>query len=584
MKLAELKVSTRLAVGYGLLVLLSLVSSGMALDKLASIEANLEDVVTDNNVKIQLNNDMAKAVHVVGRVIRTVVILQDKAEIDHEVVKITQARESYDKNWETLQKYPASETGRSNRAQIKEARDLAVPLNNKVLEFGKSSKTAEAAATLIKEAGPATTKWLEAIERNIAFQEQQNTKQFEESVANYKNARIQLIVFGLLSAVLACVMAWLVTRSIVRQLGAEPSEAAAFAQYVAAGDLTRECNLRRDDQTSLMAQMKAMQTSLAQVVENVRSNAEGVASASSQIAQGNTDLSSRTEEQASALEETAASMEQLSSTVKQNADNARQGNQLAQSASTVAVKGGEVVGQVVQTMKGINDASKKISDIIGVIDGIAFQTNILALNAAVEAARAGEHGRGFAVVASEVRSLAGRSADAAKEIKKLISASVERVEQGTVLVDQAGATMNEVVSSIQRVTDLMGEISAASAEQSAGVAQVGEAVIQMDQATQQNAALVEESAAAAESLRSQAQQLVQAVAVFKTAEHVGMARAIAGPQRQALEAEAAPFPERRGPGRPQNVKRLPIRVTRGASETSATPPKKTGTDDGWASF
>jgi methyl-accepting chemotaxis protein len=252
------------------------------------------------------------------------------------------------------------------------------------------------------------------------------------------------------------------------------------------------------------------------LVDDVSERATSVDQSSAEIAQGNNDLSARTEQQASALEETAASMEQLSATVKQNADNAKLGNQFAQSASTVAVKGGEVVAQVVGTMKGINDSSKKISDIISVIDGIAFQTNILALNAAVEAARAGEQGRGFAVVASEVRSLAGRSADAAKEIKSLINASVERVEQGTALVDQAGVTMAEVVSSITRVTNLMGEISAASNEQALGVAQVGEAVTLLDQTTQQNAALVEQSAAAADSLKAQARELVNAVAVFKS--------------------------------------------------------------------
>jgi methyl-accepting chemotaxis protein len=457
--------------------------------------------------------------------------------------------------------------------------------NSKVLEFGLANKAEEATAVMMKEAGPATTKWLEAIEHNVLFQEQLNAKQYEESVQDYKSARMQLLVFGLLSAAFAGLMAWLITRSIVRQLGAEPSEAAAFAQSVASGDLSQPCNLRQDDQTSLMAQMKVMQHSLATVVEHVRSNAEGVASASTQIAQGNTDLANRTEEQASALEETAASMEQLSSTVKQNADNARQGNQLAQSASSVAAKGGEVVGQVVETMREINDASKKISDIIGVIDGIAFQTNILALNAAVEAARAGEQGRGFAVVATEVRNLAGRSADAAKQIKTLISASVERVEQGTVLVDQAGVTMTEVVSSIRRVADLMGEISAASTEQSAGVSQVGEAVTQMDQATQQNAALVEESAAAAGSLRGQAQQLVQAVAVFRLATGDGAVQAAAKAKPLATQdAKAAAFIERRGPGRAQNVRRLPARAAVPATESSGEPLKKTGTDDGWSSF
>ncbi|OZA55185.1 MAG: hypothetical protein B7X79_15835, partial [Acidovorax sp. 17-64-282] len=293
---------------------------------------------------------------------------------------------------------------------------------------------------------------------------------------------------------LAAALGWLTTRSLVRELGGEPRTAADVARAVAGGDFTQPIAVKDGDTTSLMAQLAAMKDGLAQVVSQVRRGSESVAMASSEIAQGNQDLSARTESQASALEETAASMEQLGATVRQNADSAGQANALARSASDVAVRGGEVVGQVVQTMKGINESSQRIADIIGVIDGIAFQTNILALNAAVEAARAGEQGRGFAVVASEVRSLAGRSAEAAKEIKQLISASVERVEQGSAMADQAGETMTEVVQSIRRVTDLMGEINAASSEQASGVAQVGEAVTQMDQATQQNAALVEEMA------------------------------------------------------------------------------------------
>ena len=308
-----------------------------------------------------------------------------------------------------------------------------------------------------------------------------------------------------------------VARSLLRQLGGEPAYATKITHQIAAGDLTVEIALKRGDESSLLHAIKSMRDGFVGIVGRVREGSESVATASSEIAQGNLDLSQRTEQQASALEETSASMEQLSSTVKQNADNARQANQLAQGASTVAVAGGEIVGDVVETMKGINASSRKISDIIGVIDGIAFQTNILALNAAVEAARAGEQGRGFAVVATEVRSLAGRSAEAAKEIKKLINDSVQRVEKGTALVDQAGVTMSEVVSSIKRVTDIMGEISAASIEQSQGVAQVGAAVTQMDQATQQNAALVEQSAAAADSLKLQARQLVQVVSVFKLA-------------------------------------------------------------------
>ncbi|MBT9504959.1 MAG: HAMP domain-containing protein [Rhodoferax sp.] len=300
-----------------------------------------------------------------------------------------------------------------------------------------------------------------------------------------------------------------------RQIVTSMAQAVEVAKQVADGNLAVPIVLQGKDECAMMMQsLHEMQTNLSGLVSRVRLGSERVATASAEIAQGNNDLSARTEQQASALQETAASMDELSSTVKQNADSARQADQLAKSASSVALQAGRVVDQVVETMKGINDSSRKISDIISVIDGIAFQTNILALNAAVEAARAGEQGRGFAVVASEVRSLAGRSADAAKEIKSLISASVERVAHGSALVDQAGTTMTEVVDSIKRVTDIMGEISSATLEQANGVAQVGQAVSQMDHATQQNAALVEEMAAAASSLKSQAQDLVQVVTAF----------------------------------------------------------------------
>ena len=302
---------------------------------------------------------------------------------------------------------------------------------------------------------------------------------------------------------------------LMRVLGTDPSELVALANRISNGDLSVRVQYREGDTESVVARMSQMQTSLYKVVTQVRQGSESVSTASAEIAQGNHDLSSRTESQAGALQTTASSLDPLNATVKQNADNARLANQLAQSASLVAVKGGEVVAQVVDTMKGINESSKKISDIISVIDGIAFQTNILALNAAVEAARAGEQGRGFAVVASEVRSLAGRSAEAAKEIKTLISDSVSKVEQGTALVDQAGSTMTEVVGSIRKVSDIVGEISSASTEQSTGVAQVGQAVTQMDQDTQQNAALVEQMAAAATSLKGQAQDLVGTVSIFK---------------------------------------------------------------------
>ena len=337
----------------------------------------------------------------------------------------------------------------------------------------------------------------------------------ERAAATAQRATTISLVVMLVVCALGIAGAIAFSRTVVNPL----DNAVRVSQAVASGDLTVARHVQGKDEIALLLNaLHDMQNSLSQVVSNVRNNADSVAAASTEIALGNNDLSARTEQQASALEETSASMEELSSTVQANAENARTANQLAVSASTVAVQGGDVVAEVVTTMKGINDSSKKIADIISVIDGIAFQTNILALNAAVEAARAGEQGRGFAVVASEVRSLAQRSADAAKEIKTLIHASVERVELGTTLVDKAGATMNQVVSAIRRVTDIVGEISAASSEQSAGVAQVGEAVMQMDQATQQNAALVEQSAAAADSLKVQAQQLVQAVAVFRLAD------------------------------------------------------------------
>jgi len=401
-----------------------------------------------------------------------------------------------------------------------------------------------------------------------------------QAAADARRATVVSLVLMLVVCAAAVAGGFLFIRKTIRPI----EHAVHVAGAVAAGDLSVPVEVRGKDEISqLMASLREMQQRLAAVVGSVRQNADSVATASAQIAQGNLDLSSRTEEQASALEQTAASMEELASTVRQNADNARQANQMAAGASDVAQRGGAVVGEVVQTMAGITESSQRIAEIIGTIDGIAFQTNILALNAAVEAARAGEQGRGFAVVAGEVRSLAQRSAEAAKEIKALISVSVERVGQGSTLVDQAGKTMTEIVAAIRRVTDLMGEISAASTEQSTGVAQVGEAITQMDQATQQNAALVEESAAAAESLKVQAAQLVQTVSVFKLAAH-GQAIVAPTPTPKAAKPAGPAWQgqERRGPDRAVNVTRLP--APKPAAATVPPAAARTGTNDDWESF
>jgi methyl-accepting chemotaxis protein len=372
----------------------------------------------------------------------------------------------------------------------------------------------EAFVYLVDKTVPARTELLTALRDAVKTQEDALRRELAEVAAESRRTLSVLVGMVVVAIAGLALFSWW----MARVLGRRVAVSRAVAERVRDGDLTTPVqDDARDEFSPLLAALHDMQGSLTRVVANVRGHSESVAAASAQIAQGNLDLSRRTEAQASALQQAAATMDQLGATVRNNADNARQANQLALGASAVAAEGGRVVGEVVDTMRGINGSSRRIADIISVIDGIAFQTNILALNAAVEAARAGEQGRGFAVVAEEVRSLAQRSAEAAKEIKNLITDSVERVELGTTLVSQAGSTMQEIVAAFKRVADIVAEICVASSEQSNGVGQVGQAVSQMDQATQQNAALVEESAAAAESLKGQAVQLVQAVAVFKLA-------------------------------------------------------------------
>ncbi|MDH6591123.1 methyl-accepting chemotaxis protein [Variovorax sp. TBS-050B] len=400
---------------------------------------------------------------------------------------------------------------------------LMPPLKKHLLDFvdliGKQSLDSSQFEGSVPQESEALLKESRALEKvlqsMVAYSDKQARASMEAAEGTFQTSRLLMVLLAVAGIVISVGLGVVVARLLARQLGGEPAYAADVVGRIAAGDLTQSVEARSARSGSLLFSIKRMQDQLTQVVTRIKSSSDAIATASGQIAAGNQDLSSRTEEQASSLEETAASMEQLTSTVKQNADNARQANQLALSASEVAVKGGNVVGQVVDTMASINASSKKIVDIIGVIDGIAFQTNILALNAAVEAARAGEQGRGFAVVASEVRSLAQRSGAAAKEIKGLIDDSVGKVDMGSTLVGEAGKTMEEIVGSVRRVTDIIGEITAASQEQSTGIEQVNQAIAQMDQVTQQNAALVEEAAAAAQSMQEQAASLVEAVRMFR---------------------------------------------------------------------
>jgi len=512
MNLSDLKIGTRLAVGVALAAGLMAAMVWVGASNMASIRATLEQQTNDRMPKMMSVKDVKDNLRVRAIVVRNIVLLQSAEDMQKQADRLAEVRASYARLDKQLQDTVISAAAVAALHKLESAVEALKAPTDQVVALGKDNKNAEATQMLQTTVAPLQQAATDAAEELVAVLAHNGKNAEAAAQENYDSAMRMLLSLGGVATALLCALGWMLVRSITRPL----NQAVDVSRAVAAGDLSLEFEAVGENETSqLLRALQSMQTSLSKVVGNVRQNAEGVASASAEISQGNNDLSARTEQQASALEETAASMEELSSTVKLNADNAHQANQLALNASNVAMRGGNVVGQVVETMKGINESSNKIADIISVIDGIAFQTNILALNAAVEAARAGEQGRGFAVVASEVRSLAGRSAEAAKEIKSLISASVERVARGTALVDQAGTTMQEVVTSIRRVTDIMGEISAASTEQSLGVSQVGEAVTQMDQATQQNASLVEESAAAANSLKLQAQQLVDVVAVFK---------------------------------------------------------------------
>ena len=505
-------IGARLAAAFALVLLLMAAVAGAGFIGMEKGEDALDNIVHQNVRKLMLLQDMSAQVHIVSRVLRSIVLLDDVGEMDAESRKITDARQRYDQAWTELQGMPSSEAGYALRRKIDAAKVEAREVNGRVLALARENKDEEARALLLGESNRKTAQFQAALEENMDLQKANNLRAYDEARASAQGARSALLGLAVAAFMLALGCAVLITRSITRPI----QQAVEAAGRIRGGDLTVPIAAQGTDECAqLLLAMQAMQASLIQLVSTVRANAESVATASSQIAQGTSNLSQRTEEQASALQQTAATMDELSVTVKTNADNARQASGLAQGASDVAAKGGEVVAQVVETMKGINGSSKRISEIIAVIDGIAFQTNILALNAAVEAARAGEQGRGFAVVAGEVRGLAQRSATAAREIKELINSSVEQVERGSSLVDNAGGTMHQVVTAIQRVNEIVAHITTAGQEQNTGVQQINQAVGQMDMVTQQNAALVEESAAAAESLTQQSRQLVGAVASFR---------------------------------------------------------------------
>jgi methyl-accepting chemotaxis protein len=510
--LEQLKIRTRLTIGFSALASLMLALGIAAIVYLDAVRGEFDDVMQDRFPKLQIASEIKGVNGEVSQAIRNLFIMSDPDDIKAQYAIIAGSSKRTNENIDKLTKTISTEKGKAALANLQKARaDYRKP-RDAVVDLLKANRFEEAKTALVVNLRPTQVAYMERLDDLVKLEEQMMVESASEVSATVVNAKTVIATLIGIAGLIAVALAFWIIRSITGPI----NDAVNIARSVAHGDLAMEFAANGTNETGLLlGALHEMKTRLSKIVGEVRSNAEGVATASEQISQGNNDLSGRTEQQASALQQTAASMEELSSTVRQNAENASQASQLARGASTVAVQGGAVVGQVVETMKGINESSKKVADIIGVIDGIAFQTNILALNAAVEAARAGEQGRGFAVVASEVRSLAQRSAAAAKEIKTLIAQSVDRVEQGTALVDRAGVTMKEVVESIRRVTDIVGEISTASSEQSTGVSQVGEAVTQMDQATQQNAALVEESAAAAESLKTQAKQLVSAVSVFR---------------------------------------------------------------------
>ena len=535
---SKMTIGARLALGFGAVLALMMLLTALAVSRVGTIDATLNRINDVNNVKQRHAINFRGSVHDRAIALRDVVLAGDAAAARPALAQIEGLAVNYAQAGVALDAMFSARTDilpeeRAALAAIKDNERQAQPLIAQVIALRMAGDTDAAHVLLARQAAPAFVAWLAGVNRLIDLEERLNKESAAEARALTGSFFAWMLVLCAIAVAAGALAAWYISRSLLRQLGGQPGYAAHIVGRIAAGELDVRIRTAPGDRSSLLYAMQGMRDSLVGIVSQVRAGTLTIANASTEIAAGNRDLAQRTERQARTLMDTAASMEELTGTVRQNADNARQANVLAESASQVAVRGGAVVSQVVETMASINDSSKQIVDIIGVIDTIAFQTNILALNAAVEAARAGEQGRGFAVVATEVRNLAQRSAAAAKEIKTLIGSSVERVDAGARLVDAAGSTMDEIVSSVKRVTDIMAEISAASAEQSAGIGQVNLAIGRMDEATRQNAALVEQAEAAADAMQDEAAALAQLVSVFKMVQPEKQTVAFA-PQKKAL--------------------------------------------------
>ena len=576
--LSSMKVSTRIALGFALPTLLGTLIVVYSIVAMRTFEDEVNEVAKNLLVKVETLQALRDGMSLAAGLAASSVITPDAAMREGEKRRILALRTEGQLKIAELDKKLVIPRSRELLQQIASTRASYNEMIDRVLDFAERGDSAAAGRLLLGAVRERQEVLFRAVDESIALQREQANDVAIKAAAEAAFGATLLVVLALVMIALACGLAWNIVRSLTRALGAEPEAVKEAVNRVAQGELTQQIALRPGDAQSIMAGVKRMQESLALTVSRVRGNADSVATAAMQISQGNMDLSHRTEEQASALQQTAASMEELGGTVRQNSTNSQRANQLALEASDVAQRGGEVVAQVVDKMSGIHESSRKIGEIISVIDGIAFQTNILALNAAVEAARAGEQGRGFAVVATEVRNLAQRSAAAAREIKALITSSVDQVGQGSTLVAQAGETMQEIVSAIQRVSDIVGEISAASVEQSTGVAQIGQAVSQMDQTTQQNAALVEQSAAAADSLRKQADELVVAVAAFQ----IGRELASPAVRESRSEPRAMPAPAPAPVAAPQRPA-APHAAAAPTLQSPKRPAAKVQHDD-WESF